>query len=357
VNCDPTKLKAVKALDHAGIFFGLARVPGTGRLFAGCSDAKVYAVDVAAEKPEWKELGAGQAGAASGIRHEGYVTGVALAGPFVVTGAYDGNLIWWNSETLVPIRKIAAHSKWVRGVTASRDGRFIASVADDMLCKIWNTQTGDVVHVLAGHQTHTPQHYPSMLYAAGFSSDGRFLATADKVGHVVVWDATSGKQLAAVETPLMYTWDPRQRRHSIGGVRSVAFSYDGKLLATGGTGQINNVDHLEALARLEVFDWQANKRVFEHAGDKHKGLVERIEFSPDGEWLVCAGGDHEGFIKFLSLDGKVLHQDKAPMHVHDFELNDSCDGLYASGHGKLVEFEFKIAAPPIPDAPALPTEG
>jgi len=44
------------------------------------------------------------------------------------------------------------------------------------------------------------------------------------------------------------------------------------------------------------------------------------------------------------------------MHVHDFELNDSSDGLYASGHGKLVQFEFKPAAPPVPEAPALPTE-
>jgi WD40 repeat protein len=242
-------------------------------------------------------------------------------------------------------------------VTASRDGRFISSVSDDMLCKIWNAQTGEVVYVLSGHQLLTPNHYPSMLYASAFSPDGRFLATADKVGHVVVWDAATGKQLAAVETPLMYTWDPKQRQHSIGGVRSVAFSHDGKLLAIGGTGQINNVDHLEALARLEVFDWRDNKRVVEHAGDKHKGLVERIEFSPAGDWLVSAGGDHEGFIKFLSLaDGKVLHQEKAPMHVHDFELNESYDGLYAAGHGKLVQFEFKTPAPPVPEPPALPTE-
>jgi WD40 repeat protein len=282
---------------------------------------------------------------------------VALAGAFVVTGAYDGKLIWWNSETLEPVRKVDAHSKWVRGVKASREGRFVASVSDDMLCKIWNSQTGEIVHVLAGHQPLTPHHYPSMLYAAAFSRDGRFLATADKVGHVVVWDVADGRQLAAVETPLMYTWDPKQRQHSIGGVRSLAFSPDSRLLAIGGTGQINNVDHLEALARIEIFDWQENKRTVEHAGDKHKGLVERMEFSPDGDWLVTAGGDHEGFVKFLSLpDGKVRHQEKAPMHIHDFELSEEGDTLYAAGQGKLVKFEFKDPGEPKPVSPDLPME-
>lgn len=348
MNSDPTKLKVARQIDHAGVFFGMARLPNSSRVFAGCSDSKVYCVDMAAEKPEWKEL--------SG--HESYVTGVALAGPFLVTGGWDGKLVWWNTETYQTIRKVDAHAKWVRGVAASRDGRFIASVADDMLCKIWNAQTGELIHTLAGHQPLTPNHYPSMLFTCDFSTDARLLATADKVGHVVVWDVTSGKQLAALETPLMYTWDPKQRQHSIGGVRSVAFSPDAKLLAIGGTGQIGNVDHLEALARIEIFDWQENKRTVEHAGDKHKGLVERMEFSPEGNWLVTAGGDHEGFVKFLSIpDGKVLHQDKAPMHIHDFEMNEECDTLFASGHGKLVTFEFKPAGEPQPESPALPTEG
>lgn len=88
------------------------------------------------------------------------------------------------------------------------------------------------------------------------------------------------------------------------------------------------------------------ERLIEHAGDEHKGLAERLEFSPGGEWLVSAGGDHEGFFKFLSIPGgQLLHQEKAPMHVHDFMLDPSADGLLACGHGKLVAVEFKTAAP------------
>lgn len=340
---DPTKLKIAKQVDRGGIFFGVARIPGTSRLFVGCSDAKLYHVDVAAEKPDWQELPG----------HESYVTGVALAGNIVVSGAYDGRLIWWNRESFAQVRSVAAHARWIRGVTASCDGRLVVSVADDMLCKVWNVESGELVQVLAGHQPQTPQHYPSMLFVSAFSPDGKYLATADKVGHIVVWEVAGGRQATTLEAPLMYTWDPKQRRHSIGGIRSLAFSPDGKLLAVGGTGQINNIDHLEAAARVEIFDWQAGKRLVEQPGDKHKGLVERLEFSPAGDILACAGGANDGFIMFLNAaDGKVLHQDKAPLHVYDFELNETWDTLFAVGHGKIVQYEFKAEPAPPPASPA-----
>ncbi|MSR59834.1 MAG: hypothetical protein EXS05_19720 [Planctomycetaceae bacterium] len=328
---DPTKLKVAKQIDHAGIFFAMARVPGASRVFVGSSDAKVYDVDFAAETPVWKELAG----------HDSYVTGVALAGQAVISGAYDGKLIWWDREAGSIDRKVDAHSKWIRGVTASRDGRFIASVSDDMLCKVWNAANGELIHTLAGHERLTPHHYPSMLYVAAFSHDGQFLATADKVGHIVVWNIAEGKPQTTLEAPLMYTWDPKQRRHSIGGIRSLAFSPDSRLLAVGGTGQIGNIDHLEASARIEIFDWRAGQRLAEQPGDKHKGLVERMEFSPAGDQLIAAGGANEGFVMFLNAaDGKILHDDKSPVHIYDFEMLESYESLIACGHGKLVQYTF-----------------
>jgi WD40 repeat protein len=327
---DPTQFKLVKQIDRPGICFEMARVPGSAYVYYGAGDANVYGLDLAAEKPEPKVFSGG---------HSGYVMGVALAGPQLISGAYDGKLVWWNIETGEKIRTVEAHGKWIRGLTLSPDAKTLASVADDMLCKLWSAETGELLRTLAGHELQTPQHYPSMLFASAFSGDGRLLATVDKVGHIVVWDVATGTQLRTLEAPLMYTWDPKQRRHSIGGIRSVAFSPDGKLLVGGGTGQINNIDHLEALARLEVFDWQAGKRTHEFPGEKFKGLVESIVFHPSGEWLACAGGDHEGFVKFFDVyAGKLLHHDKAPMHIHSISLSESGDTLYAAGFGKLAVF-------------------
>lgn len=324
---NPDTLKQVKDFSRPAAVFAVAAVPGSERAFLACQDFKVYSADFSASKFEPKELYA----------HESYVTGVALAGKTLVSGGYDGKLMWWDTEAGKVVRTVEAHAKWIRKVIPSPDGKLVASVADDMVCKLWDSSSGKLVRELRGHKEKTPQNFGSMLYTVAFSVDGKRMATGDKVGHVVVWDTESGKELAACEAPVMYTWDQVQRLHSIGGVRSLAFSPDGKELAVGGTGKIGNIDHLEAKARIEVFDWQAGKQVAEFPGDKHKGLVNRLAWAPDGAWLLGAGGAGDGFLVFL--DGKTkrpTRQEKMPMHVHDFALSADTTTLISVGHNRVM---------------------
>jgi WD40 repeat protein len=190
-----------------------------------------------------------------------------------------------------------------------------------------------------------------MLYVCTTSADGTLLATADKVGHIALWEVATGKKVGEVEASGLYTWDPTQRRHSIGGIRSLAFSPDNRLIAAGGIGKIGNIDHLDGPSRLEVFDWQAGKRTHEIEDTKMKGLIERLAFHPAGDWLAAAGGDNGGFVNFYDLkDGKLLKQEKAPMHVHDFALNDAYDTLYTVGPNKIAVWEFKGEEPPPAEA-------
>lgn len=333
---NPAKLKKVKELNRKDILLSLARVPKSNRLFCGSSDFKVHEIDLAPEKANEKSEPKALAG------HGSYVTGVAVAGKHVVSGSYDGRLIWWNAETRQQVRSINAHQKWIRGVVATPDGRVIASVADDMACRLWEAESGKPLRELRGHKEVTPHNFPSMLYTCAVTADNKLVATADRVGHIVVWEIASGNKLAELDAPVMYTWDPRQRRHSIGGIRSLAFSPDGKLLAAGGIGQIENIDHLGGPSRLEVFEWQAKKRVIEYESDKYKGLIEHIQFALSGEWLVAAGGDNGGFVQTFDVKGKKpILQEKAPMHVHSLALDESAETLFTVGHGRVVTWELK----------------
>lgn len=323
----PDTLKQVKDFSRPTTLFAIARVPNTERAYLACQDFKVYEANFAASKFEPKEL----------YSHESYVTGVALAGRTLVSGGYDCKLTWFDTANGKIIRTTEAHAKWIRKVVTSPDGKRVASVADDMVCRLWDAETGKLVRELRGHKEKTPTNFGSMLYAVTFSADGKLLATGDKVAHVVVWDAESGKELGSVEAPIMYTWDPVQRLHSIGGVRALAFSPDGKELAVGGTGKIGNIDHLEAKARIEVFDWKAGKRTGEFPGDKHQGIVNHLAWAPDGSWILGAGGAGEGFLTFL--DGKTkkpVRQEKLPMHAHDFALSDDATSLITVGHHRIV---------------------
>jgi WD40 repeat protein len=324
---NPDTLKQVKDFSRPAAIFAVASIPKTERAFLASQDFKVYEADFAAKKFEPKELYA----------HGSYVTGVALAGKTLVSCSYDGKLIWWDTEPNKIVRTVEAHAKWIRKVIASPDGKIIASVADDMIGKLWEASTGKLIRELRGHQEKTPQGFGSMLYTAAFSKDGKLVATADKTAHAIIWEVETGKQVGACEAPIMYTWDQVQRLHSIGGIRSVAFSPDGQQLAVGGTGKIGNIDHLEAKARIEVFDWKTGKRLAEFPGDKHQGIVNKLTWSPNGAWLLGAGGAGEGFLIFL--DGKTkkpLRQEKVAMHVHDFALSPDAAEIISVGHNKIV---------------------
>ena len=332
----PAAVKIDKTLRLPAMMFCSAVHPSTGRLFCGGADFAVYAIEPTAEKLEAARL--------SETRHESYVSGMVCTTEALISGSYDGSLIWWDTAAGSVIRQItAAHDRWIRRLAVSPDGTRLASVADDMLTRIRDARTGELLLSLADHEKKTPHGYPSMLYAVAWAPDSSGIATGDKTGRVFIRSAQDGKILKSLETPVMYTWDPRQRQHSIGGIRSLAFSADGTLLAVGGMGKVNNIDHLEGASRIEVFRVETGERVLEIEDQKLKGLVERLQFSPDGRWLLAAGGDHGGFLSAWNIaDGKLLAQEKLPVHVHDFTVT-AIDQVIAVGHDQAVFVKVQAA--------------
>src|SRR5258706_426815 len=113
---EPPKFKVSREISREDIFFSLARVAGSERVFLGSSNGSVYALDCAGKLDPVAMPG-----------HTSYVTGLALAGEQLVSGSYDGQLIWWNAATRETTRKIKGHDRWIRDVKSSPDGKLLAA--------------------------------------------------------------------------------------------------------------------------------------------------------------------------------------------------------------------------------------
>ncbi len=332
----PTSLKQTQEGKREDILFCIAAGSQPGQYFFGSSDFGVHQLDISNEMAQPIRFEDG---------HQSYVTGLAVVGGNLISGSYDRQLIWWDIESRKPARTIPAHNRWIRRVLATPEGSRVVTVADDMLCKVWNVETAEFVAAFTDHRPLTPHDYPSMLYAVAISDDGSLLATGDKVGHVSIWDMESFAKVGELEAPTMYTWDPVQRRHSIGGIRSLAFSPDGEKLAVGGIGAIGNIDHLGGPARLEVFQWRLGKQLFVAEDNDHKGLIEQIAWASDERWIVTAGGDHKGFVTFHDAEtGERLHQEGTSSHIHGFVFDRDAGTLAACGHQHWAQWNLQSEA-------------
>ncbi len=108
------------------------------------------------------------------------------------------------------------------------------------------------------------------------SSDGTLFAAGDSEGKVQVWDAKTEKLLQTIEG-------------GTGGVRTIAFSPDGKVLAFGG-GSLGRrgVNEDEPVCLAEVSSGKVLAKL-----DGHKYGVLALAFSPDGRRLYSAGAEHK----------------------------------------------------------------
>ncbi len=333
---DPTKVKSVRTYAYTGHYFALAFDQSARKLYAGADDFAVHVFDLNSDKKEpvaqWTE-------------HDSYVSAVAFverAGKkLVVSGGFDQKLIWWDAESGKPIHSLQAHDGWVRDLIATPDGSRLISCGDDMLVKVWDTDSGKLLQSFEGHAQQTPQGHVTALYVVALSPDGKYLASADRIGDVRIWDLAGGKQVQSLQVPILYTYDPKQRKRSIGGIRALAFSRDGNELAVGGVGQVNNVDGILGPVHVEVWDWRKPQQRFAAGAESHQGIIDRLAYHPTEPWLIGAGGGTgNAFLAFwkIAADAKApaaTHRVKADGHIRAFCLNSAGTELYAAGFKKL----------------------
>lgn len=190
------------------------------------------------------------------------------------------DLLIWNTATGEQVGALTNETgKHLWHVALSPDGRYVALIASDPLARIWNLEKLEEIASLAGEGT---------VGSVAFSPDGRLVATGfssndDSEHSLRIWDARTGKEIRTIG------------KHS-DLICDVSYSADGKLVASG--------------------SWDRTVRIWDSTLGGEVGCVplpsrcENVAFHPrDPSRLTLATGSHIWFLSILpagQLDAEVF---------------------------------------------------
>jgi tricorn protease-like protein len=245
--------------------------------------------------------------------HTGPISDAALVyapdGRMLVSGSDDGTIRVWDLATGKVRKVLEAHKAIVTGVAFGLGGSVLVSGSHDRMARVWSVDDFRCLH-----------KWSSKLHAGvvsvAVSADGRVVAVASGAyprAEVQRWDLLENKKLPPIGT----------HGSQIG---PLAFSPDGRLLATGSMG---------SLVRL----W--NVETGEMRGElRHRSWVQAVAFSGDSQVLAPTSGPtitlwdvpalarrallrgHAGTVRSLTLspDGKALASASVDRSIRVWDL-------------------------------------
>lgn len=302
---DPAKTRLLKEYKHDSPLLGCRFDPSGQFVFAGAQDNRVVRWHLESGK---KTLLVG---------HKSWVRALAFAsGPQLLFSAdYAGRILAWlaGAEEPMPAYILNAHRGWVRALAVSPDGNTLASCGNDHLVKLWSIPDGKLIRELAGHACH--------VYNVAFHPDGKHLISADLKGVVKVWDAAKGETERELDAKILYKYDPSFLA-DIGGVRSMACSADGSLLACAGITDVSNAFAGVGNPLIVLFDYK-NGKVKQQLRPKtpFQGTAWGVVIHPAG-FLAGVAGGNGGMLWFWKADkAQDFFSLKLPNNARDLDLH------------------------------------
>lgn len=205
--------------------------------------------------------------------------GLALLLGFAALVLYiDRNIRSVEEPRLPAFRTLTGHKGTVKRLAFSPDGRSLVSCSPDSV-RVWEVETGSTFW------SYSPDH--GYFSVAAFSPDGQVLAGAGSDGTIKEWNVS--------------TWKLQREFQAPEGVISLAYSPDGKLLASGESAMKASIRFWDTATGKVCADFQP-----------HDWFLHMVAFSPDGKLFVSAGGDGKLIVWSLpSMKQKVFQRHSA----------------------------------------------
>jgi WD40 repeat protein len=198
---------------------------------------------------------------------------VALGGPGKVVKVYavaDGKLKY----------EIKKHTDWITALEFSPDGTRLATGDRAGAIYLWESAAGGTVGSLGDHK--------DAITSLSWRGDGMLLASASEDGQIIVWNVSDGFPMATIAKAHQPKAVPGQYGTIPGGVLSVQFAGDGRIVSVGRD------------STIRVWSADGKPRGASPAND---ALLTKVVASSDGK--VAIAGDYNG--KVMVWDGAKLN--------------------------------------------------
>lgn len=175
----------------------------------------------------------------------------------LVSGSRDRTVQSWDVQSGERLGGSRAPGE-VLAISVTAGGEQFAGVGYySAIGELWNTRGAESLGSIEGH--------PTRLRSVAYSADGRWLATSDEEGRVLLRRAEDLSVVLELDS-------------GPGEALSLAFSRDGERLAVGS--EDGRITLWDSLSGLRLVRWHA-----------HGGEIWALAFSPDGRTLISGGGD------------------------------------------------------------------